>query len=159
MRDAAYETQVLDVRRATHADVAEALAAHGAEPALIAQHLDLAGAAERAAALYVVAAQAEQAPRGAPRGHPAAHPRARAAGNAARSPTTAIWASSPPSCCARLSTSSMRGYAAPEVQSDHRRAEVLAARLGDRPEVLPSLIAIWSVLAGARRPRRPRPAA
>ena len=44
MRDAAYETQVLDVRRQTHADVAEALAAHGAEPALIAQHLDLAGA-------------------------------------------------------------------------------------------------------------------
>ena len=38
----------------------------------------------------------------------------------------------------------MRGYAAPAVQSDHRRAEELATRLGARPEVLPSLIAIWS---------------
>ena len=43
-----------------------------------------------------------------------------------------------------LSTSSMRGYAAPEVQSDHRRAEVLADRPRGRPEVLPSLIAIWA---------------
>ena len=58
MRDAAYETQVLDVRRATHADVAETIAAHDGEPALIAQHLDLAGAADRAAGLYLVAAQA-----------------------------------------------------------------------------------------------------
>jgi tetratricopeptide (TPR) repeat protein len=38
----------------------------------------------------------------------------------------------------------MQGYAAPDVQSDHRRAEALATRLGTRPEVLPSLIAIWA---------------
>ena len=38
----------------------------------------------------------------------------------------------------------MPGYAAPAVQADHRRAEVLATRLGARPEVLPSLIAIWA---------------
>ena len=43
-----------------------------------------------------------------------------------------------------LSVSSMQGYAAPDVQSDHRRAEALATRLGTRPEVLPSLIAIWA---------------
>ena len=61
MRDAAYETQVLEVRRATHAAVADTIAAAGAEPALIAQHLDLAGAADRAAHLYGTAAQAEQA--------------------------------------------------------------------------------------------------
>ena len=36
------------------------------------------------------------------------------------------------------------GLCRPEVQADHRRAEVLAARLGARPEVLPSLIAIWA---------------
>jgi hypothetical protein len=42
------------------------------------------------------------------------------------------------------SVSSMQGYAAPAVQSDHRRAQVLATRLGARPEVLPSLMAIWS---------------
>jgi tetratricopeptide (TPR) repeat protein len=43
-----------------------------------------------------------------------------------------------------LSVSSMQGYAAPDVQSDHRRAEALATGLGTRPEVLPSLIAIWA---------------
>ena len=36
-----------------------------------------------------------------------------------------------------LSVSSMRGYAAPEVQSDHRRAEVLATRLGRGPRYCP----------------------
>jgi hypothetical protein len=60
MRDAAYETQVLDVRRETHAAVADALAARGAEPALIAAHLAFAGAAERAVALYLEAARSEQ---------------------------------------------------------------------------------------------------
>src|SRR3712207_177040 len=52
-RDAAYDTQVLEVRRRTHAAVADALAALGAEPALVAQHLDLAGAADRAAGRYL----------------------------------------------------------------------------------------------------------
>ena len=143
MRDAAYETQVLDVRRATHADVAGTIDRHGAEPALVAQHLDLAGATAPAAARYVVAAQAEQA-RGA-------HP------EATRLLTRAVeLLGTLPASDERdlgeltavmlraLSATSMRGYGAPEVQSDHRRAQVLATRLGSRPEVLPSLIAIWS---------------
>ena len=33
-----------------------------------------------------------------------------------------------------LSVVSMQGYAAPGVQADHRRAELLAKRLGSRPE-------------------------
>jgi class 3 adenylate cyclase len=143
MRDAAYETQVLDVRRATHAAVADALAAHGGEPALVAQHLDLAGEAARAAQLYLVAAQSEQA-RGA-----------HTESTELLSRATDLLGGLPESderdlaeLTARMlrafSVSSMRGYAAPEVQEDHRRAEVLADRLGERPEVLPSLIAIWS---------------
>ena len=143
MRDAAYETQVLDVRRQTHADVAERIAHSGAEPALIAQHLDLAGAAERAAGLYLVAAQTEQA-RGA-------HPEATRLLSRAIELLETLPSSDErdlSELTARMlrtmSTTSMRGYAAPEVQSDHRRGEVLAAGLGDRPEVLPSLIAIWS---------------
>ena len=156
MRDAAYETQVLEVRRATHAAVADTIAAAGAEPALIAQHLDLAGAADRAAHLYGAAAQAEQA-RGA-------HLEA----TRLLSRVLELLEGLPESeqrdlgeLTARmlraLSVSSMRGYAAPEVQSDHRRAEVLATRLG-RAEVLPSLIAIWGVLADQRRPDHgPRP--
>src|SRR3954447_15456661 len=141
MRDAAYETQVLDVRRQTHAQVAEALAADGAEPALIAQHLDLAGAAEPAAGLYLDAAQAEQG-RGA-----------HAEASKLVSRALELLETLPPSderdlseLSARmlrgLSVSSMHGYAAPVVQFDHRRAEVLATRLG-RPEVLPALIALW----------------
>jgi class 3 adenylate cyclase len=143
MRDAAYETQVLDVRRATHADVADSIGRHGGEPALIAQHLDLAGAAERAAPLYIVAAQAEQA-RGA-------HPEATGLLTRALDLLGTLPASDDRDLgeltavmLRALSSTSMRGYAAPEVESDHRRAEVLATRLGDRPEVLPSLIAIWS---------------
>lgn len=143
MRDAAYETQVLEVRRQTHAQVAEAMAARGAEPALVAAHLDMAGMAERAAALYVAAAQAQQA-RGA-------HT------EATRLLTRALelYEGMPASqdrdlneLGARMlrvfSVSSMRGYAAPEVQADHSRAEALATGLGSRPEVLPSVVGIYA---------------
>lgn len=142
MRDAAYETQVLDLRRQTHARVADALALLGAEPALIAQHLDLAGAADRAAGRYIDAARAEQA-RGA---------HAETARLLSRS--LELLATLPISddrdlgeLTARmlrgLSISSMHGYSSPDVEADYRRAEELAARLG-RPEVLPALIAIWA---------------
>ncbi|HEU5143587.1 MAG TPA: adenylate/guanylate cyclase domain-containing protein [Dermatophilaceae bacterium] len=148
MRDAAYETQVLDVRRQTHALVADAMAAQGAEPALVAAHLDLAGMPERAAGVYLTAAQREQG-RGA-------HTEA----NKLLSRALALLETLPESdshdvseltatMLRAMSVSSMRGYAAPEVESDHRRAEVLTKRLGTRAEVLPSLIAIWSYwLAG-----------
>ncbi len=143
MRDAAYETQVLDVRTQTHARVAEAIADRGAEPALIAEHLDLAGHGQRAAGLYVVAAQAEQG-RGA-------HVEA----TRLLSRALELLETLPESddrdlneLTARmlraLSVSSLQGYASPDVQIEHRRAEELAKRLGKRPEVLPSLIAIWA---------------
>lgn len=143
LRDATYETQVLDVRSRTHAEVAEVIADRGAEPALIAEHLDLAGQAERATGLYLMAAQAEQA-------HGAHVEAARLLSRAIQ-----LLESLPESderdlgeLTARmlrgLSVSSMQGYAAPDVQADHRRAEVLATRLATRPEVMPSLIAIWA---------------
>lgn len=143
MRDAAYETQVLDVRRQTHARVAEAIGLKHVEPALIAKHLDLAGEPERAASLYLVAGQVEQG-RGA-----------YVEAMRLLSRVLELLETMPESedrdlseLTARMlrasSVSSMLGYAAPDVQSDHRRAEVLATRLGNRPEVLPSMIAIWS---------------
>src|SRR5690606_35467910 len=61
MRDAAYETQVRDLRVRTHARLAEVLTARGAEPAVIAEHFDRAGDPAQAASLYLVAGQAEQA--------------------------------------------------------------------------------------------------
>ncbi|SES15890.1 AAA ATPase domain-containing protein [Pedococcus cremeus] len=143
MRDAAYETQVLDVRRHTHARVAEVLSQRGAEPALVAEHLDRAGEPAKAATLYLVAAQAEQ--------RHGAHTEA----TRLLSQALHLLGTLPESeerdvgeltatMLRALSVSSMQGYAAPEVQADHRRAELLATRLGTRPEVLPSLIAIWS---------------
>jgi class 3 adenylate cyclase/tetratricopeptide (TPR) repeat protein len=142
MRDAAYETQVLDVRRRTHAAVAEALAARGAEPALVAQHLDLAGAPEQAAARYLDAARVEQG-RGA-------HPEATKLISRALELLETLPASDDRDLgelTARmlrgLSVSSMHGYASPDVEADHRRAQELATRLG-RPEVLPALVAIWA---------------
>jgi class 3 adenylate cyclase len=143
MRDAAYETQVLDVRKRTHARVAEVLSQRGAEPALVAEHLDRAGEPAQAATLYVIAAQAQQ--------RHGAHTEA----TRLLSQALHLLGTLPESeerdvgeltatMLRALSVSSMQGYAAPEVQADHRRAEVLAMRLGTRPEVLPSLIAIWS---------------
>ena len=143
MRDAAYETQVLDVRRNTHAAVADVMLATGREPALVAAHLDLAGMDVRAAGLYVVAAQASQA-RGA-------HTEA----TQLLSRALVLYEAMPASqerdlgeLGARMlrvfSVSSMRGYAAPEVESDHDRAEALAEGLGNRPEVLPSVVGIYA---------------
>jgi len=142
MRDAAYETQVLDVRRQTHAAVAEVLAARGEQPALIAQHLDLAGAADRAAALYLAAAQAEQG-RGA-------HLEAAKLLSRALELVEDLPESDDRDLLeltARtlrgVSTSALRGYASTDVEADYRHVQALAGRLG-RPEVLPALIAIWA---------------
>ncbi|GGK75117.1 ATP-binding protein [Ornithinimicrobium pekingense] len=143
MRDAAYETQVLDVRQDTHAAVADVMAASGTEPALVATHLDLAGLADRAAALYLVAAQASQA-RGA-------HQEATRLATRALELYAEMDASEERDLGelgARmlriLSVSSLRGYAAPEVKDDHDRAEQLAQGLGTRPEVLASVVGIYS---------------
>src|SRR5690606_17075733 len=117
MRDAAYETQVLDVRQHTHAAVADVMAAAGTEPALVATHLDLAGLDVRAAAVYVAAAQAAQS-RGA-------HEEA----SRLLSRALELYVEMEPSpdrdlgeLGARmlriLSVSSIRGYAAPEVVAD-----------------------------------------
>ncbi len=143
MRDAAYETQVLDVRRQTHASVAETIALRGAEPALIAEHFDLAGAGERAVGLYLVAAQAEQG-RGAHTEATKLLSRALELLDFLPESDDRDLSELTARMLRGLSVSSMQGYAAPEVQSDHRRAEVLTTRLRTRPEVMPSLIAIWS---------------
>jgi class 3 adenylate cyclase len=142
MRDAAYETQVLDVRRSTHAAVAEVLAARASPPALIAQHLDLAGAVDRAAGAYVAAAHAEQG-----RGAHAEAARLVSRGLELLETLPASDERDSSELTARmlraLIVSSMRGYTSPDVESDARRAQALAGRLG-RPEVLPALIGIWA---------------
>jgi class 3 adenylate cyclase len=143
MRDAAYETQVLDVRRHTHAEVAQALTRQGAEPALVAEHLHRAGEAERASGMYLLAAQAEQV-RGAHTEAASLLTRALELIDSLPESEDRDLSELTDRMLRALSVSSMQGYAAPDVQADHRRAEVLAHRLGKRPEVLPTMVAIWA---------------
>ena len=143
MRDAAYETQVLDVRRHTHADVARVLTQRGAEPALVAEHLHRAGEAERAAGLYLLAAQGEQA-RGAHTEAASLLTRALHLLESLPESEDRDLSELTDRMLRAFSVSSMQGYAAPDVQADHRRAEVLTQRLARRPEVLPTLVAIWA---------------
>jgi class 3 adenylate cyclase len=143
MRDAAYETQVLEVRRATHATVADALAGEGADAALLAHHFDLAGDPLRGVPQYITAAQ-EALGRGAHL-------------EAIRMLTRAIEGTELlpegegrdiTELTARmlrgLNVSSIQGYASFEVAEDHRRVEIIAARLGTNPVVVPSFIGIWA---------------
>ena len=63
LRDAAYETQVLSTRQATHRNIAELLGSGAASPgdlAVVAQHWDRAGDVSSAVPAYIVAAQAAQ---------------------------------------------------------------------------------------------------
>ena len=63
LRDAAYETQVMPTRQATHRRIAEVLGSAAASPgdlALVAHHWDLAGDASQSVPAYVAAAQAAQ---------------------------------------------------------------------------------------------------
>ncbi|HEX9643905.1 MAG TPA: adenylate/guanylate cyclase domain-containing protein [Acidimicrobiia bacterium] len=143
LRDAAYETQVLDLRRATHARVAEALQAAGGGAALVAHHVDQSGAAEDAVTFYLIAAQQSQAV--------GAHE------EATRLLTRALHlvaglAPGPQHdllelnarMLRSLSVSSVQGYAAPQVSADFQRSEELSQRLSGVPQTLPSIIAIWS---------------
>jgi class 3 adenylate cyclase/tetratricopeptide (TPR) repeat protein len=143
MRDAAYETQVLDVRSRTHAQIAEVISERGAEPALVAEHLDLAGDAPAASRHYLVAATAQQT-RGAHTEATKLLTRALELLETLPESQDRDLAELTSRMLRALSVSSVQGYAAPDVQLDHRRAEALATRLGSRPEVLPSLIAIWA---------------
>ena len=143
MRDAAYETQVLEVRRATHATIADTLAGEGADAALLAYHFDLAGDPGRGVPQYITAAQ-EALDRGAHL-------------EAIRMLTRAIEGTELlpegegrdiTELTARmlrgLNVSSIQGYASADVAEDHRRVEVIAARLGTNPVVVPSFIGIWA---------------
>ncbi len=148
VRDAAYETQVREVRLETHGKVAKQLRSAGADPALVAQHYDLADDTDHAVPEYLTAAQGAQE-RGA---HPEAiHILSR---------VVELLEPCPPGVdrdvrlltsrmLRALSISAIDGYAATGVLADHAEAETLFERLDDRPEVLPAVLATW-VTAFAR---------
>ncbi|MGI9609588.1 MAG: ATP-binding protein, partial [Acidimicrobiia bacterium] len=143
LRDAAYETQVLEGRRDWHGRIAGAMVDRGGDAAVVARHFDLAGAVGEAIAQYGVATQAAQAT--------GAHAEASQLATRALE-LVAQMEDGPERNITELgmlmlrgfSISSMRGYAAPEVEADFRRANELSEALGTAPEVMPAAFAIWS---------------
>ncbi|GAC1363810.1 MAG: AAA family ATPase [Actinomycetota bacterium] len=147
LRDAAYETQVLEVRRDTHLRIARTMqASPSASPgaaALVAQHLDLAEESLEAVAAYIQAAQQAQAA--------ASHVEAR--GLLTRALT--LLATTPAGqtrdltelllrMLRGLSVSSVFGFPHPEVLEDFEAADELCRLHTDRPEVMPATVGIWS---------------
>ena len=148
LRDAAYETQVLPTRQATHRSIAELLGAGATSPgdlAVVAQHWDLTGDVSHSIPAYIVAAQAAQSA--------ASHTEAR------RQLDHALeLAATMPEGDERdltelmirmqrtVSTSSLYGYGYPEVYDDFTIAEEICRRLTDRPEIMPARVGIWSYL-------------
>jgi class 3 adenylate cyclase len=148
LRDAAYETQVLEARRATHDRIAQLLGRTATTPgdlAIVARHVDLAGDPARAFPAYMTAALAAQAE--------ASHNEARGLLDRALE----LLAEMPESgerdlaeLSARLtrtvSVSSLYGYGYTDVLADYERADEICRRHSDRPEVLPARIGIWSYM-------------
>ncbi|TMK53056.1 MAG: hypothetical protein E6G66_03045 [Actinobacteria bacterium] len=147
LRDAAYETQVLDVRKETHLRIARMLGAaqsHSAgDAALIAQHLDLAGEFSEAVWAYIDAGRQAQ--------DGASHIEAR------RLLTRALeLLETQPVGEARdltelgarlmrgMSVSSVFGYAHPGVLEDFQAADDLCRRYMHRPEVMPAAVGVYS---------------
>ena len=143
VRDAAYETQLLETRRDIHARIAAVLLAGDADPAVTARHLDLGALPAEAIGQYLAATQAAQAA--------GAHVEATRLASRALELVADLPADpgrSLTELTARmlraLSVSSVQGYAAPEVLDDYQHAEELTDELGSAPEAMPAVIAIWS---------------
>lgn len=149
LRDAAYETQVLPSRQATHRRIADLLGAAAASPgdlAVLAQHRDLAGDAAEAIAAYVeaarVAAQSAASHTEASRQLDRALELAAAMPESEERDLTELMIRMQRT----VSTSSLFGYGYPEVYEDFTVAEKICTRLTDRQEILPAQVGIWSYL-------------
>jgi hypothetical protein len=146
LRDTAYETQVLEVRKDAHLRIARLMAAAQSrspgDAAVVAQHLDLAGEFSEAVWAYVDAGQQAQAG--------ASHIEAR------RLLTRALelLEANPEGegrdlmeLGGRLmrakSVSSVFGYPHPEVLEDFQAADDLCRRYMHRPEVMPAAVGVF----------------
>jgi class 3 adenylate cyclase len=148
LRDAAYETQLLDSRRARHLRAAELLGAAATSPgdfAIIAQHLDLAGDTAGSIPAFIVAARAAQAE--------ASHTEARRLLDR----SLELLASLPEGddrdfteltirMMRTVSVSSLFGYGYPDVFEDFELADQISRRHAHRPEIMPAQVGIWSYM-------------
>lgn len=143
--DAAYETQLLDNRRAVHNRIADVLLRRNESAALIAHHLEQGGTAANASGQYYLAALA-------------AHERG-ANEEAQQLATKGLdlipqLPNSPERDFAELglrmirtlSVVSIFGYGAPTVESDIRRSVEITEEQGMSTELLPAAIALWSFM-------------
>jgi class 3 adenylate cyclase len=146
LRDAAYETQVLEVRRDTHLRIARVLEAASerapGDTAVVAQHFDLAGEAVEAMTAYVAAAQEDQA---------------RANNVEARRLLTRALEllHGTPESEARdltglmvrllraMSIASVLGFSHSDALEDFRAADDLCRRYRDRAELMPATMGVW----------------
>ena len=148
LRDAAYETQLLASRQATHRSIAEMLGSTASTPgdlAVVAQHWDLADDVAQSIPAYLAAAQAAQAA--------ASHTEARRLLDRALELAATLPAGAERDLTEltirmqrTVSTSSLYGYGYPEVFEDFTVAEEICRRLTDRPEIMPARVGIWSYL-------------
>ena len=148
LRDAAYETQLLPSRQATHRRIAELLESRPASPgdlAVVAHHYDLAGDTTQSIPAYIKAAQAAQST--------ASHTEARRLLDRALELAATLPASEERDLTELMirmqrtvSTSSLYGYGYPEVFDDFTVAEEICRRVTDRPEIMPAQVGIWSYL-------------
>ncbi len=148
LRDAAYETQLLSSRQATHRRIAELLGSGASSPgdlAVVAEHWDLAGDASQSVPAFIAAAQAAQST--------ASHTEARHLLDRALEIVTTLPESDERDLTdlmvrmqRTVSTSSLFGYGYPEVFEDFTIAEEICRRLTDRPEIMPAQVGIWSYL-------------
>ena len=148
LRDAAYETQVLDARRAAHDRIARLIRDTATAPgdmAIVAQHHDLAGDVAQGIPAYLAAAQAAQAE--------ASHSEAQRLLDRAIELLAALpegderdLAELAARMFRTISVSSLFGYGYPDVLADFQLADRICRRQTDRPEILPAQIGIWSYM-------------
>lgn len=143
LRDAAYETQVLDRRRAVHRRAADQLLAKAADPVVIAHHFDMAGDAVEATQHYLMASMAAHQ-RGA-------NEEAQQLASKGINLTSQL-----PEGIERdmielqlrmlrtLSASSVYGYGVPSVEADLRRSMAISESHRSIPDLLPTTIGLWS---------------
>ena len=148
LRDAAYETQVLDARQDRHARIARLLEATATSPgdlAIVAHHYDLAGELARSIPAYIKAARAAQTE--------ASHTEAKRLLDRALD----LLLSTPSGeerdlaelnirLLRTMSVSSLFGYGYPEVYDDYHCAEAICRRHSNRAAIVPAQVGIWSYM-------------
>jgi hypothetical protein len=148
LRDAAYETQVLDARRERHARIARLLEPKAANPgdlAVVAHHFDCSGDVSRGIGAYITAAQAAQTE--------ASHIEAKRLLDRAMELVLSTPAGDERDLVElnirllrSMSVSSVFGYGYEEVYDDFHCAEAICRRHSNRAAIVPAQVGIWSYM-------------